>query len=100
MWDCKEFWVGGFPIFSLFSYDHGICIQSGSSTKFHRENTPDLECIAAALDAEMTLYRLPQGNIQAAVISQDDRKLVVYLINTRRMSISAEPGSLKLHSDR
>lgn len=69
-----------------------ICNQSGVSTQFCRENTPGLKHIAAALDAEIAikgLYRLPQKDIQA-VILQDVRKLIVYLI-------SAKPTSLQLH---
>lgn len=54
---------------------------------------PPPECIVAALDAEMALkglYRLPWENTQAVVISQIDGKLIVYPINTCRMSINAE----------
>lgn len=46
------------------------------------------------------LYRSPLEDIPAVVVAQDDGKLTVYLIITNRMSISAEPESLRLHSDR
>lgn len=94
-----DWWFSYFYSFSC----NGICNQSSSFPWIPQENTLDLERIVAALDAEMALkglYRLPQEDIQAVVISQNDGKCTVYLINTCRMSISAEPRSLPLHSDR